>query len=316
MDTAERTPADVWLDQGAPRPGRAVGTILICLVVLMLAQVLFVALAAVGLFAVNAEALLAAGDINAVAVAAIGWLTKGPPFETMILLSYAGAFSLTLWLFLRLYTRWAKGTPAGLINGVGRFRWREAGLAAGLFGVVSLATFIPAQQFGILPAEDGVGLPDRPVWLWVGVLAILPAFVAMQILWEELAFRGALVQAAARRSRNTLWLVLIGGLPFGLVHITGLEEMLFAAMFGMVATWVSLRRGGIEMAVGAHFINNLIALVATDALTQPPGPFLEVNAALLGLALVPMASLAGLAWALPQDQAAADDPAVRAAPSD
>lgn len=316
MDAAERTPADAWLDQGAPWPGRAVLSVVICLLVLMAGQVLFAVLAAVGLVASNAEALMAEGDPNAVAMAAITWLTRGAPFETLILISYAGAFALTFWLFLRLHVRWAKGTLAGLINGLGRFRWREAVLAAVLFGGVSLATFIPAQQFGLLPKENGVSLPERPVWLWVGVLAILPAFVAMQILWEELAFRGALVQAAARRSRNTLWLVLIGGVPFGLVHITGLEEMLFATLFGVVATWVSLKRGGIEMAVGAHFINNLIGLVATDALTRPPGPFLEVDGALLALALVPMSALAGLAWALPQDRAAAAGPVAPAAPSD
>lgn len=316
MDAAERIPADDWLDQGAPWPGRAVVAVVICLIVLMVGQILFAALAAVGLFAANAEALLAEGDANAVAMAAIAWLTTGAPFETLILISYAGAFALTFWLFLRLHRRWAKGSTAGLINGLGRFRWREAILAAAAFGLVSLATFIPAQHFGILPAEEGIGLPERPMWLWIGVIAILPVFVAIQILWEELAFRGALVQAAARRSRNTTWLVLIGGVPFGLVHITGVEEMLFAALFGMTATWVSLKRGGIEMAVGAHFINNLIALVATDALTRQPGPFLELDAALLALALVPMAALAGLAWALPQDQAASAGPAVRASPSD
>jgi membrane protease YdiL (CAAX protease family) len=316
MDAAERTPVDDWLDQGAPWPGRAVVAVVICLIVLMVGQVLFAALAAVGLVAANAEALLAEGDANAVAMAAIAWLTTGAPFETLILISYAGAFALTFWLFLLLHRRWAKGSTASLINGLGRFRWREAILAAAAFGLVSLATFIPAQHFGILPAEEGIGLPERPLWLWIGVIAILPAFVAVQILWEELAFRGALVQAAARRSRNTAWLVLIGGAPFGLVHITGVEEMLFAALFGMTATWVSLKRGGIEMAVGAHFINNLIALVATDALTRQPGPFLEVDAALLALALVPMAALAGLAWALPQDQAASAGPAVRASPSD
>ena len=316
MDVAERTPADAWLDQGAPWPGRAVVAIVICLIVLMAGQILFAVLGAIGLVAANAEALLAAGEPNEVAMAAIAWLIEGPPFETLLLISYAGAFALTCWLFLRLHKRWAKGSLAGMINGLGRFRWRECVLAGLAFGAVSLATFIPAQHFGILPAEEGLGLPERPIWLWFGVLAILPAFVAIQILWEELAFRGALVQAAARRSRNTLWLVLIGGLPFGLVHITGLEEMLFATLFGMVATWVSLKRGGIEMAVGAHFINNLIALAATDALTRPPGPFLEVNAALLALALVPMAALAGLAWALPQDQAASAGPAVPASPSD
>lgn len=304
MDAQQRTPADAWLDQGAPWPGRTVVNIVICLIVLMAGQVLFAGVGAAALFAANAQTLLAAGPPDAVALEAIAYLTTGAPFETLILISYAGAFALTFWLFARLHVRWAKGALGGLVNALGRFRWRECLIAGAVFGAVSLATFLPAQFFGLLPAEEGIGLPERPVWLWVGVIAILPAFVAIQILWEELAFRGALVQAAARRSRNTAWLVLIGGVPFGLVHITGVEEMLFAALFGMTATWVSLKRGGLEMAAGAHFINNLIALVATDALTRQPGPFLEADAVLLALALVPMAALAGLAWALPQDQAA------------
>jgi len=107
--------------------------------------------------------------------------------------------------------------------------------------------------------------------------------VPIQTSSEELLFRGYLTQMLGRRLRNPWLLSLITGLGFGALHLANPEVvhnfwllLIFYVSFGMFASLVTLRDGGLELALGMHAANNLFsALVATypDGALRTPALF-------------------------------------------
>ncbi len=94
-------------------------------------------------------------------------------------------------------------------------------------------------------------------------------FIPFQASWEELYFRGNLLQGIGLLSK-TRWLPLIlTAVLFGLVHLPNPEVKEYGvniAMaqyigFGLLLGAVVIMDGGLEMAFGLHLINNIYASV-------------------------------------------------------
>lgn len=100
-------------------------------------------------------------------------------------------------------------------------------------------------------------------------------FIAIQTTTEELFFRGYIVQGASLILANRVFLALVSAVIFTLPHLANPEAQaggwltVFSVYFvGTGLTWVvvSLVDGTTELAVGAHFANNIAAiLVVTTA---------------------------------------------------
>ncbi len=97
---------------------------------------------------------------------------------------------------------------------------------------------------------------------------------------EELFFRGYLVQAGSLLNRNPLFLSILSGALFALPHFSNPEVaenalVVLASYFilGAFLTWISIKDGTLELALGLHAANNLFAgLVVTfpqSALSTP-----------------------------------------------
>jgi hypothetical protein len=88
----------------------------------------------------------------------------------------------------------------------------------------------------------------------------------LQTTAEELFFRGYLVQAGSLISRNWIFLSIWSGVLFALPHFTNPEVaantglvLLTFFVLGAFLTWISLKDGTIELAIGVHAANNLMA---------------------------------------------------------
>lgn len=116
------------------------------------------------------------------------------------------------------------------------------------------------------------------------VFAILALIMTpIQTTSEEIFFRGYLVQAGSLISQNTIFLALFSGVLFTLPHIGNPEVssntavvLLSYFVLGVFLTWISIKDGSIELAIGLHAANNLFAgLVITfpQSALQTPALF-------------------------------------------
>lgn len=118
----------------------------------------------------------------------------------------------------------------------------------------------------------------------------------LQTTAEELFFRGWILQWA--RALATPAKVVLGGIVFAVPHLANPEAAgnplpALAAWFILGAGWsyASIRDGGIELAIGAHFANNLFALtvVGYDGAALPTSALLttsQLNMEATAIALV------------------------------
>ena len=116
------------------------------------------------------------------------------------------------------------------------------------------------------------------------VFAILALILTpIQTTSEEIFFRGYLMQAGSMISRNAVFLSLLSGVLFTLPHIGNPEVsanavvvLLSYFVLGVFLTWISIKDGTIELAIGLHAANNLFAgLVVTfpQSALQTPALF-------------------------------------------
>jgi len=122
---------------------------------------------------------------------------------------------------------------------------------------------------------DGFKWNYDPKTFWPAFLTVL-LFVFFQTTAEELFFRGYLLQWISKATRSALLLGVISGVLFTLPHLANpeLADLRGAGFLvgtipyfaiGFALGFVSVRSGTIEMAIGAHFINNLLAATLIGA---------------------------------------------------
>lgn len=103
---------------------------------------------------------------------------------------------------------------------------------------------------------------------FVPALLVALVFITIQASSEEMLFRSAIPMAIGSFIRNPVFIIVGSGLLFGLPHLSNPEASaqfvvsLFAySLTGVAWGWISYRSGGIELAIGAHVINNIYGLV-------------------------------------------------------
>lgn len=143
----------------------------------------------------------------------------------------------------------------------GSIRWRRIALGFGAwFGLSALSSLI---DYAINADAYRVTF-DAAAFLPFLVVALM--LLPLQTSAEELFFRGWVLRWASRLPRAAT--LLISGAVFSLPHLgnpeaAGHEIAALLAWFTLGAGWahVSLRDGGIELALGAHFANNIFSIL-------------------------------------------------------
>lgn len=154
-----------------------------------------------------------------------------------------------------------------LLSVIGRPRWRLLGRC--FVVALPLVVVFFAAGFALPPAGLGdVSVP--PAGRLAALLAVVLLTTPLQSAAEELGFRGYLTQAVAswfsRPVAGTLVAGAISATLFALAH-GGQEPALFADRFGfgVVASWLVWRTGGLEASIALHAANNLVSLGYTAA---------------------------------------------------
>lgn len=178
---------------------------------------------------------------------------------------------------------------------VGRLRWRWMATAALVSLVVLLLGSLALWALDGWPAGNGTDV--------VLLLLVVVLTTPLQAAGEEYFFRGWMSQAVgslfARAATGAVLGALVSGVLFALAH-GGQNLWLFLdrLAFGLLASYLVWRTGGLEAAIAAHAVNNLVVLIPTiltggleDALTvtEAPADLVIVDLvllAVLGAALV------------------------------
>lgn len=160
------------------------------------------------------------------------------------------------------------GERVGLLASVtGRPRW---GLLGRLLGVAFVVVLV---FFGVGFLLPGTGVAEEEATATgtlVGLLVVVLVTTPLQACAEEVGFRGYLSQAVAswfpRPIVGSLVAGAVSALLFALAH--GLQDAwLFGdrLAFGVVASWLAWRTGGLEAPVALHVANNIVSLVYSAA---------------------------------------------------
>lgn len=106
---------------------------------------------------------------------------------------------------------------------------------------------------------------------WLGILAWALPLLFVQIVAEELIFRGYLQQQLAARF-NSAWIwMILPSVVFALGHYQGTLEpglawmiVLATGLFGVVAADLTRMTGSLACAIGLHLANNFTALMVVS----------------------------------------------------
>lgn len=155
------------------------------------------------------------------------------------------------------------------------------GLMAKGLGLWLLAMVIPGVPAVLLRSGDIRFQFDAGAFLVL--LVVVAVFLIWQTTAEELFFRGYLLQwFGKKRWRNPVFLGALSGFLFAVPHLAnpevrGAEGVVFFFGFltyfsvGFALGFVSVRSGTIELAIGAHFVNNLVNVLFITVETSALG---------------------------------------------
>ena len=151
-------------------------------------------------------------------------------------------------------------------------------LYAALVGLCVIIVNTLAYRF-ILGVE--VTFQSFNLWVYLPFVLIALVLTPIQASFEEVLFRGYIMQGLSLLTRNRLVLALVTAVLFAAPHLLNPEPLAYGfafyilniVSFGIVYATLTLLDGGIELAAGCHAINNLflgvIANPDVSALATP-----------------------------------------------
>ena len=189
------------------------------------------------------------------------------------------AFFTIVWLIRPLHNR-SFGT---VINGGRKVRWGRMIFSAFVWIAMSAAWLF----YSVRTDPGNFSLNNTTSTLLI-LAALSVLLIPFQAAFEEILFRGYLMQGFAVLARNR-WVPLVTtSVLFGLMHALNPEVKEYGFMtmipqyvfFGLVFAVLTLLDDGIELAIGAHAANNaFISVFVThkDAALQTPAMYEQIE---------------------------------------
>jgi membrane protease YdiL (CAAX protease family) len=169
------------------------------------------------------------------------------------------------------------------INGTGKIRWNRFFISAFIWLILAALYFF--MNLKLDPANFTLNNKTTSL-IVLSVISLL--FIPFQAAFEEVLFRGYLMQGFAAMLRNRWFPLVMTSILFGLIHSFNPEvrEYGFFTMmpqyilFGLIFGVITILDDGIEAAMGAHAANNVfICIMVTNesSALQAPALFEQHN---------------------------------------
>ncbi|MBZ9570010.1 CPBP family intramembrane metalloprotease [Methanobrevibacter sp. TMH8] len=154
------------------------------------------------------------------------------------------------------------------INWIKRVRWRQIIKGA----LIWLVFLIVMLLISIILDPSGFNINFNIGNLYLTILLFILA-IPIQVLFEELFFRGYINQGLSLKIKSPIIVILISSFVFSLGHIINggtdpifmVSNIVITFMMGMIFSVATLATNGIEWAVGAHLINNFFAFIISSS---------------------------------------------------
>ncbi|KAM3094294.1 CPBP family intramembrane glutamic endopeptidase [Phormidesmis sp. 146-35] len=227
-----------------------------------LVVILFVGLVVSGI-AVPRVAFLLGGQEGLAAVNRLDYAALGPVGGFVAVMASFPFFLAGILIAVSLIHQ---RHPRTLVTARERISWRRVGHGFVAWFVLSCLIGGLGQYF-FYPDTFSFNSNLTTFALFVPIALI---FTAIQTTTEELFFRGYVVQGASMISTNRVFLALVAAVVFTLPHLLNPEVSaggwltVFSNYFlvpGLLWTVVSLIDGTTELAIGAHFANNIVGIL-------------------------------------------------------
>lgn len=150
------------------------------------------------------------------------------------------------------------------INGTQNIRWSHffiSGLTWLVLSAIYLFFYLKFEPSNFTLNNQTISL------LFISLIAVL--FIPFQAAFEEVVFRGYLMQGFAVMLRNRWFPLIMTSVLFGLMHAYNpeVEEFGFFTMmpqyvlFGLIFGIITILDDGIEASMGAHAANNIFLVI-------------------------------------------------------
>jgi membrane protease YdiL (CAAX protease family) len=173
-------------------------------------------------------------------------------------------FIIGLLTFVLLVKPLNDRSPAKVINGTNSFRWNRFLISALVWTIVSaIYLFINLK---LNPSNFSV---NNKTFTIITLALISVLFIPFQATFEEIIFRGYLMQGFAVLFRNRFLPLVLTSVFFGLMHAFNPEVKDFGfwtmipqyVLFGIIFGVITILDDGIEAAMGAHAANNIFLCI-------------------------------------------------------
>ena len=172
-----------------------------------------------------------------------------------------------------------------------RVRWRWM-----LFSVLPALAIIALSfgiSYGVFPLIDGewLGAPTTDVALFVVCAIFIVLLTPLQAAAEEYVFRGLLAQVIGAWIRFVPFAIILPTILFASLHIYDICGLLDVFVFGIAASLVVWRTGGLEAGIAMHSVNNvaIFLLLASGSLGTTVNEVTAGSPVSLGISIVTMA---------------------------
>jgi membrane protease YdiL (CAAX protease family) len=170
-----------------------------------------------------------------------------------------------------------------IIKGTNSFRWNRLLISALVYVILSALYF-----FIFLKADPSNFRLNNTTSTLITLILISLICIPFQAAFEEVVFRGYLMQGFAVLARNRWIPLLMTSLLFGLMHSFNpevdefgfLDMMPQYVLFGLIFGIVTILDDGIEAAIGAHAANNaFLCIMVTNRASalQTPAVYEQLN---------------------------------------
>lgn len=183
-----------------------------------------------------------------------------------------------------------------LITTKRKIQWSRFWIGFLVYGIlVSLGTLL---DYFISPETYSMTFEPSKFWIALPIILIM---TPIQTTTEELVFRGYVIQSFGLKIKNGLILSLISGVLFTLPHLMNPEiyasnklgvfsticTILGYFVVGVVFALITIKTNSLEIAMGAHAVNNLICFV----LVSYPDSALPTNTVFFTTKFEPISAL-------------------------
>jgi len=169
------------------------------------------------------------------------------------------------------------------INGTKKIRWNRFFISAVIWLILSAMYLLLYMKFE--PSNFTINNKTASLVL-LSLISLL--FIPFQAAFEEVLFRGYLMQGFAALVRNRWFPLIMTSVLFGLMHAFNPEVKEFGfltmmpqyILFGLIFGVITILDDGIEAAMGAHTANNVflcIMVTNKSSALQTPALFEQQN---------------------------------------